>query len=138
MRVFMENCNSSGIEFPSFFYKIHALATSRGRSVAGFNKTDWSGYADDLMLVFDSKKDLQKALDEMNSTFDRFSLKLNSSKTKTMIFNFPNDAEYPEKIAQIANENIANVKSFRFLGSEIRYDQPNTGDTEIELRIDCA
>lgn len=138
MRVFMENCNSRGIEFPRLFYKIHALATSRGRSVAGFNKTDWSGYADDLMLVFDSKKDLQKALDEMNSTFDRFSLKLNSSKTKTMIFNFPNDAEYPEKIAQIANENIANVKSFRFLGSEIRYDQPNTGDTEIELRIDCA
>ena len=98
----MEKCTSRGIEFPRLFYKIHALATSKGRSVAGFNKTDWIGYADDLLLVFENKKNLQKALDEMNSTFERFSLKPNSSKTKTMILNHTDETEYPESIAQVA------------------------------------
>ena len=46
--------------------------------------------------------------------------------------------EYPESIAQISETKIENVKIFRYLGSDIKYDQPNTGEADIELRRDCA
>ena len=33
---------------------------------------------------------------------------------------------------------IGNVEKFIYLGSCIKYDQPTTGNAEVELRIDCA
>ena len=47
-----------------------------------------SGYADDIVLFFESTNDLQKALVTINTTFDRFGLRVNTQKTDTMIFNF--------------------------------------------------
>ena len=138
MRVFMEDCESKNIPYPKLLYRIPARASSSKRTRIGFNQVDWIGYADDLMLAFDSKRDLQKALNVMNATFERFSLKLNASKTKSMIFNFVESSEYPNSIAQLGETMIDNVKVFRYLGSDIQFDQPTTGDTEIEFRIDCA
>ena len=45
---------------------------------------------------------------------------------------------YPESICQLNGEKIENVKTFIYLGSCIKYDEPTTGHSEIELRIDCA
>ena len=55
-----------------------------------------------------------------------------------MIFNYSGTADYPETIAAVGGEDIENVKVFRYLGSNICFDQHNTGDTEVDLRIDCA
>jgi hypothetical protein len=38
----------------------------------------------------------------------------------------------------IDGEKIDNVKIFKYLGSQIHYDQPTTGDSEITSRIDMA
>ena len=138
MRVFMEQCASKGIGYPKFYFKIPASASRGERTRVGFNQIDWIGYADDLVLVFEDKATLQKALDELNLTFERFSLKINSTKTKTMIFNHTDTANYPDTIAKIGEETIGNVKEFRYLGSSIRFDQNSTGDAEVDLRIDCA
>ena len=138
MRVFMEQCALKGIGYPKFYYRIPACASQGERTRVGFNQTDWLGYADDLVLVFEDNVTLQRALDEINFTFERFSLKINSTKTKTMIFNHSVTADYPETIARVGGEDIENVKEFRYLGSNIRFDQHNTGDTEVDLRIDCA
>ena len=138
IHLFMEQSTSKGIRFPKFSYKIPACAATGERIKVGFNQINWIGYADDLILVFENKNNLQRALDEMNLTFERFSLKLNSSKTKTMIFNYTDTREYPDTIVHMAGEIIDNVKVFRYLGCDIRYDQQNTGDSEIELRVDCA
>ena len=138
MRVFMKKCTLKNIGFPRLLYKIPAHASAGKRVKVGFNQIDWSGYADDLVLAFDSKRNLKKALDELNETFERFSLKINASKTKTMVFNPMDSEDYPESIVQLGDTRIENVKIFRYLGSDIKYDQPNTGDAEIELRIDCA
>ena len=61
-------------------------------------------------------------------------------KTKTMILNhqYLTKAEYPSTIANLNGKNIENVRVFRYLGCEIKFNDPGTGDTEIELRIDCA
>ena len=56
-----------------------------------------------------------------------------------MIYNFNGpDQEYPESILSLDGEKIDNVKSFKYLGSQVQYNQPTTGDTEITCRIDMA
>ena len=48
------------------------------------------------------------------------------------------NSEYPTTISMLNGEQVENVKIFRYLGCQIKYDEPCTGDTETELRIDCA
>ena len=45
---------------------------------------------------------------------------------------------YPKSIASLNNIPIENVTNFRYLGDEIKYDEPSTGDAEINLQIDVA
>ena len=60
-----------------------------------------------------------------------------------MIFNF-NYAEkyknqkYPNSKAKLHNQLIENVETFRCLGDEIKFDEPTTGDAEVNLRISIA
>ena len=57
-----------------------------------------------------------------------------------MILNhqYSTKADNSSSIANLNGKNIENVRVFRYLGCEIKFDEPGTGDTEIELRIDCA
>ena len=73
MRVYMERCKAEGIKFFQMKYRIRTTATTREerRGVYyGEHTIDWSGYADDLMLVFESEEELQRAL--LNEIFERF------------------------------------------------------------------
>ena len=55
-----------------------------------------------------------------------------------MVLNYMNKEDYPKSIAQVAGHSIDNIKSFRYLGCEIKFDEQGTGDAEVELRINCA
>ena len=68
-------------------YRIPESASHIDRERVGYHHIDWIGYADDLILTFESKQDLQRALSILNETFDSFSLSINTTKTKTMILN---------------------------------------------------
>ena len=66
-------------------------------------------------------------------TFRLFHLQINASKTKTMILNFKCfmdqlciEQPYPESIVKLNNQVIENVEVFRYLGDDIRFDQPST------------
>ena len=139
MRSFLNECNEKDIKFTSFKYRIPESASKNQRESIGNIKTTWIGYADDLILLFENKVDLQCALTVLNSKFAKFGLAINVSKTKTMVFN-SNDAKesYPEVICKLNGKDIKNVKSFIYLGSNLNYDESKTGTTEIELRIDSA
>jgi len=66
---------------------------------------DWSGYADDLMLVFNSKEELQKALTLLSNTFERFNLQINIDKTKTRLLNQHHEnTSYPGTILSSRNQ----------------------------------
>ena len=57
-----------------------------------------------------------------------------------MIFNFKYvernyNSTYPESIVTLEDQPIENVKQFRYLGDEVRFDEPSTGDAESDLRI---
>ena len=45
---------------------------------------------------------------------------------------------HPESIVKLNDQVIENVEVFRYLGDDIRFDQPSTGDAEIDLRIAVA
>ena len=60
-----------------------------------------------------------------------------------MIFNFEYikdnyNSTYPNSIADLQNLSIENVKTFRYLGDKIKYNEPSTGNIEIDLRICVA
>ena len=139
MRVFLQNCMEANIRFLKFKYRIPESASHNRRGKVGHHQIDWIGYADDIILTFESKIELQRAMNILNETFSKFSLSINMTKTKTMILNHQYAGEaYPETICQLNGNPIDNVKTFIYLGSCIKYDEPSTGNTEIELRIDCA
>ena len=56
-----------------------------------------------------------------------------------MIINQQLDSEeYPGSIGQLEGKPLENVKTYRYLGCEIKYDEPTTGEAEINLRTDAA
>ena len=102
MRVCMHTFQADCIKFQTLKYKICARATTRdGRRTRyqGDHKIDLSGYADDLLLVFENAEELQKALILLNETSKRFHIQLNIGKTKAMIVNsHRHNASYPDTI----------------------------------------
>ena len=146
MRVYENECQTQQINFLKLKYRIRSTATTREERTKGYegdHDADWSGYADDLELFFESVDDLQKGLVLLHEIFSKYGLSINIKKTKSMIFNFEYIKEhyqstYPESIAELQNMTIENVKTFRYLGDEIKYDEPSTGSAEISLRISLA
>ena len=117
-------------------YKIPELASSTGRIASSTMTVDWCGYADDLVLVFDDIESLRKGIKVLDDVYTTWWLKINTSKTKTMILN--KKGEYESTITSLNGEPLENVKSYKYLGCEIRYDEPATGTTELTLRKDMA
>ena len=138
MRVFIEECKKKHITFVKHKYRIPAYACETNRETLGINFVDWIGYADDIVLCFETQDLLQKAVDILSDTFKRFNLNINVSKTKTMIINNNNANEYPTSICSLEGKRIDNVEVFRYLGGNIKYDEQNTGDEEIELRLESG
>ena len=57
-----------------------------------------------------------------------------------MIFNYEGESEnelYPESIT-LQNQSIENVTNFRYLGDGIKFNEPSTGEAEVNLRISLA
>ena len=56
-----------------------------------------------------------------------------------MILNDTRDDEsYPKSLLKINGHDLKNVKTFCYLGSRIKNDEPTTGDFEIEARTNST
>ena len=141
MRLFLAECTTNKVKFVKVKYEIPKAAFTSNSFLGeyGENTFDWIGYADDVFLTFEDSANLNKALQLLNEVFKRFGLAMNVGKTKTMIFNFRGTLnQYPKSISSVEKEEVANVKEFKYLGSQFYYDQPGTGEAEITSRIDMA
>ena len=139
MRVYLEKCKNAKIESLRLNYKIPSSAAGSNLITTGTQTIDWGGYADDLVLLFENVRNLQQALNLLYVTFGDYGLEINKEKTKTMILNHQYlEKSYPSSIAKIENISIENVNCFKYLGCNIKYDEPSTGETEIKLRVDSA
>ena len=72
------------------------------------------GYADDIVLLSQHNGHIQKSFDDVSRCAERVGLRLNVSKTKSMQIN-----TLQERIFEIYGEQIENVDSFTYLGSQI-------------------
>ena len=139
MRVFLDKCKKLKINFLKLKYRIPESASSTGRTACGTVTIDWNGYADDLVLAFEDELSLANGILLLNETFKHYRLSINATKTKTMILNQKyEDREYPNTICSMEGNAIENVEKYRYLGSEIKHDEPNTGITELNFRADVA
>ena len=90
------------------------------------------------MLTFDDKGSLQKDIMILNEIFTEYRLQINITKTITMIFNQQYTGEaYLDLISSINGKRIENVKTYKYLGSEIKFNE-TTGSAELNLRSDAA
>ena len=46
--------------------------------------------------------------------------------------------DYPISVSTLGDKQLENVKIYRYLGCEIEFNKPSTGDTELTLRQDAA
>ena len=139
MRVFLDKCASIDIKVLQLKYRIPASATHFERTTAGQHTLDWVGYADNLDFLFEDITNLEETFDVLSTTFKTYHLEINISKTKKMIFNNQYiDGEYPETIVNINNMSVENTTTFKYLGCNIKYVEPSTGDSQLEMRMDTA
>ena len=142
MRVYLKECDDNGIKFMKLSYCIPRAASKKSvKSPLGTyseHTIDWLGYADDLALFFMDEKSLRRGLQLLNEVFIRYHLSINVTKTKTMVLNFNINSVYPDTISELDGVAVDNVKVFRYLGCNICWNEFNTGDIELNLRIDCA
>ena len=150
MRLFIERCElDPDIKFYNHKYRINARSVLRderfkmrnvGRKLWGTSSLPWSGYADDLILFLLDQLGLQKATVLLDQIFTRFGLSINRDKTETMILNYSTLAEdsYPSSVIQLGDTSLKNVKDFKYLGTVLNFEEPNTGDCELNYRIQSA
>ena len=90
-------------------------------------------------MFFSSAKDLQDTMTLLNKIFCQFGLNINARKTATMILNFKGkNAAYPHSICTLNKINLENVKSFKYLGCQIEYNNSSVGKKELDSRINSA
>ena len=139
MRIFLNECEKEGIKFLKLKYKIPKSASSTSKTTMGSFTLDWSGYADDLLILFEDENSLRRGVTILDETFKRYRLNINESKTKTMILNQQyEDRHYPASIATLRGNPLENVKTYRYLGCEIKFNEHTTRAAELNLRSDAA
>ena len=146
MRLFKEKSND--INFFKHKYRINLKSLTRtqryqirNKNIQTFGQAElpWIGYADDLVLFFTDKESLLSGSELLNQVFESFGLVVNKLKTETMVLNHQIlDQHYQDTIISLDEIPIKNVTNFTYLGSKINHDEPNTGNTEVNNRIQMA
>ncbi|KAI5755057.1 hypothetical protein M8J77_013699 [Diaphorina citri] len=91
-------------------------------------------FADDIALLAESEQDINQMLNYLNQTLNKYKLKINAKKTKSMVIS-KTDHNIIANV-KIENEPIQQVKEFCYLGSLISQDNKST--REIRRRIVLA
>ena len=148
MRVFMEKCSKDGtIKFFQHTYRINSGTFTREErlnmrqqniSQRGVSVLPWCGYADDIILFLLNDESAQRALTLLDEVFKSMGLTINEKKTETMIINCDDLEEYPDSVLTLNGTPLKNTKLFKYLGSFINAEEPDTGDAEVNHRIQIA
>ena len=94
----------------------------------GSSSAPWCGYAEDLILFVVDIHSRQRATNILGEAFTNGPC-IDVSKTETMILNHMLlEDEYPDTIISLRNVQLQNSTEFKYLGSYISQNEPNTGD----------
>lgn len=139
LKLFDQKCKDAGITPLQIPYLIPPEISSRDANL-GLCMLIWLGYADDLIIFSISEKELQIMIDILYEIFSEHGLNINNTKTETMILNFKetDTNTYPTTICTIGDVKLNNTRTFKYLGAILEFDNPNTGQVELENRINSA
>ena len=104
----------------------------KGVSINGKNINNLR-YADDTVLMAESKDDLQSLTDNIRHYSKESGLDMNVKKTKTMVIS--RDTGTRANIS-IDNEELEQVEEFKYLGQTVTADAKT--EKEIKIRIGIA
>ena len=147
MRIFEQRCTEAGLKGVTLKFNIPTEATTRAERKAHPNRSrpgselnlTWVGFADDVGIFYRTESELISGIKILVSIFEEFDLHLSEKKTETMIFNDDrDDEEYPKTLLTINGHPLKNVKTFVYLGSRLKNNEPFTGDFEVTSRINLA
>ena len=95
-------------------------------------------YADDLILLSETKEGLQQQINKLSDFCVKWKLDVNTKKTKIMVFNRGNNLIKSE--FYINNIILQNVKIFKYLGFTISAKNCSFAPTmdDLSLRANCA
>ena len=111
-----QGCNLSSLLVSLYISDLETyLATNIAGSITLSNlKAQLLLFADDLVLLADSESGLQNSMDRLDEFCKAWDLKINTEKTKVMIFNKPRTQHVP--IFQIGNSTIDSDTHYKYLG----------------------
>ena len=90
-------------------------------------------YADDLIILSDSKNGLQKQIEKLENYCSKWKLQINEKKSKTMIFNRGNKLINTQFYTK--QTKLENVKEFNYLGITVSAKNCNFTPTIRDLSI---
>ena len=111
---------------------IEAMENGEEEIVVGGQVVRGVRFAEDQGVVSSSEDGLQRLMDRMNDTANRFIMMMNVQKIKTMIVS--RDEEQVVNIT-INGQRVEQVRNFKYLGSNISEDGYNLVD--VKTRIAC-
>jgi len=91
-------------------------------------------FADDIALIADTEKELNRMLEILNKLLEKFKLKINTKKTKIMVIDKQKHSVNAN--IRIGQTRLEQVKQYCYLGSMI--EEGNRSLTEIKRRIAMA
>ena len=119
-----QGCNLSPLFFNIFINDIHDIFDD---SCKPTKINEWKvnslSFADDLVLLSESKAGLENSISKLESYCKAWGLKVNASKTKVLVFNKPFKNNIKNLKFAIDGDNITVTNSYCYLGIEIS----NTG-----------
>ena len=89
-------------------------------------------FADDIVMVTESKEDIQRNLEVLKAAMEKWDMKMHLGKTKVMVVSRAGEG----CSVTIDGEKIEEVQSLKYLGSSISAD--GSSDEDIEQRIGAA
>ena len=115
-----QGCNLSPLLFNLFINDIHSIFSTSCQPV---KINDWNinslSFADDLVILSESRSGLAESLNKLNTYCDEWGLKINPSKTNVMIFNRAFSNKIRNETFCIGPDVITTTNSYCYLGVEI-------------------
>ncbi|KAI5728841.1 hypothetical protein M8J77_021978 [Diaphorina citri] len=91
-------------------------------------------YADDLVLLANTKQDLVTLLENLHESSIKYNMKININKSKVMLVSKKANRRTPK--IEIDNQTLEGVNNYKYLGANISSD--GKSDDEIKRRIAIA
>ncbi|KAI5695438.1 hypothetical protein M8J77_005016 [Diaphorina citri] len=90
-------------------------------------------FADDIVILAESEADMNNMLEILANTLEKYKLKINARKTKTMLISkTPNDHDLN---ISLKNTLIEEVKEFCYLGSKVTNNNKSSPDIKVRIAL---